>query len=102
MLMGFGLFQLKYHVVQLEQKLTFVQRKIGETKEATHVLKAELSVLTDPVRLQHLAEKHLSMTPVHAFQLISFSDLSGLPEIDNSMVQGQIPDVFFTKIAESQ
>ena len=98
MLMGFGLFQLKYHVVQLEQKLTLVQRKIAEKKEAIHVLKAEWSHLNEPQRLQKLVEKHLAMSPLHAFQLISLSDLNSIPEDKNSQPQGKIPDVFFSKL----
>ncbi len=98
MFMGFGLFQLKYHVVQLEQKLTLVERKIAQKKEAIHVLKAEWSHLNEPQRLQKLVEKHLAMGPLHAFQLISLSDLSAIPQDKSAPVQGKIPDVFFSKL----
>jgi cell division protein FtsL len=98
MLMGFGLFHLKYHVVQLEQKLTFVQRKIAQKKEAIHVLKAEWSHLNEPSRLQKLVQKHLDMTPITAFQLISSADLSGIPEDKTAPTPSKIPDIFFTRL----
>jgi cell division protein FtsL len=102
MLMGFGLFQLKYHVVQLEQKLTSIEKKIVQKKEAIHVLKAEWSHLNEPQRLQKLVEKHLAMGPIHAFQLMSWSDLSSLPNDINIKIPGKLPDVFFSKLEKFQ
>jgi len=98
MLTGFGLFHLKYHVVQLEQKLTNVQTKIAQKKEAIHILKAEWSHLNEPARLQKLIQKHSDMTPIKAFQLISMSDLSGIPENKNALSHSKIPDILFTKL----
>ena len=101
MLMGFGLFQLKYHVVQLEEKLVMTEKKIAERKEAIHVLKAEWSHLNDPQRLQRLANTHLQMSPIQSFQLISLQDLMGLPEDQNTESPGAIPSFLFTKAEES-
>lgn len=72
---GFGLFQLKYQVQGLEQKLARVNRQTLESQEAIHVLKAEWSYLNQPERIQALAQKYLALQPLSGKQFGSIDDL---------------------------
>ena len=69
---GWGLFQLKYEVMSLEQKHRTIRQGIKETHEAIHVLTAEWAHLNDPNRLQQLSEKHLEVEPIQGSQIVSF------------------------------
>ena len=53
---GLGLFRVKYQVMALEKNHKQVVKSISETRESIHVLKAELTHLNDPARLQKLAD----------------------------------------------
>jgi len=72
---GFGLFQLKYQVQGLEQKLGRLNHQILESQEAIHVLKAEWSYLNQPDRIQALAQKYLSLQPLSGGQFRAVDDL---------------------------
>ncbi len=63
-LAGFAMYQLKYDVVALEEKLAERTREILTYQESIHVLKAEWAYLNTPARLQELAERHLDLRPV--------------------------------------
>ena len=56
---GLCLFRVKYQVMALEKSHREISGKITENKEAIHILKAELTHLNDPARLQKLAMTHL-------------------------------------------
>ncbi len=81
---GFGLFQLKYEVLDQQRRLAELNARLVKNQEAIHVLRAEWSYLTAPERLQRLSERYLDMAPASAFQLGSFQDLPyripGTPE----------------------
>jgi cell division protein FtsL len=66
---GYGMFQVKYVVMQLEEQLVKVHRQIAESREAIHVLNAEWSFLTQPTRLAELAKRHLNLAPIGTAQL---------------------------------
>jgi cell division protein FtsL len=66
---GYGMFQVKYEVMQLEEQLGKVNRQIVESREAIHVLNAEWSFLTQPTRLAELAKRHLDLAPIGTAQL---------------------------------
>lgn len=72
---GFGLFQLKYEVMKLENQHKQIRRSIKNTHEAISILNAELSHLTSPDRLQQLVEKHLQIEPVSGSQMISLRNV---------------------------
>lgn len=74
---GLGLFQLKYQVMNLEKDHTRIRKNIRETKEAIHVLKAEWAHLNDPKRLQSLCERYLTITPIKGSQLVSLQQVTG-------------------------
>jgi hypothetical protein len=72
---GVGLFQVKYEVQALEEKLTSLHRQILSDQKAIHVLRAEWSYLNEPARLTELSRRHLDMAPVTAAHLTRFEDL---------------------------
>lgn len=73
---GLGLFQLKYQVMNLEQKHRRIHQTILETKEAIHVLKAEWAHLNEPKRLQTLCERYLMISPIQGSQMVSLQHVA--------------------------
>jgi hypothetical protein len=64
-LAGYAMFQVKYEVSQLDDRLGRVNRQIVADQERIHTLKAEWAVLTQPKRLQELtAHAALPLTPI--------------------------------------
>lgn len=74
-IVGFGLFQLKHQVQELEDELFRLNRSVLAEEQAIHVLKAEWSYINQPQRLQALASRHLDLQPMKPVQLGSFADL---------------------------
>lgn len=72
---GLGLFKVKYQVMALEKRHKDVVQSVVENREAIHVLKAELTHLNDPERLQKLAENHLGFSPVKSHQIVAIDEL---------------------------
>ena len=70
-LIGFGLFQLKYEVMNLESEYRQINRDIRASEESVSVLKAEWAHLTSPAALQTMARKHLGVDTVAPKQLVS-------------------------------
>lgn len=73
--LGFGLFKVKYEVQSLEEELGKINRQTVTDQDAIHVLKAEWSYLTQPVRIGDMAARHLALTPVTSAQMGSFDQL---------------------------
>jgi cell division protein FtsL len=72
---GLGLFRVKYQVMALEKSHREVVKKIAESKESIHVLKAELTHLNDPARLQKLAVTHLGHAALKPSQIVAIHEL---------------------------
>ncbi len=72
---GLGLFRVKYQVVALEKSHKQVVKSITETKESIHILKAELTHLNDPARLQNLSMTHLSFKALKPNQIVTIDEL---------------------------
>lgn len=72
---GLGLFRVKYQVMALEKNHKHVVKSIAETKESIHVLKAELTHLNDPARLQKLSSTHLNFGALKPNQIVSINEL---------------------------
>jgi hypothetical protein len=75
LVIGCGLFQLKYRVQELEQKLAQTNRDILTNEEAIHVLKADWSYLNRPEKIDPLARRFLDLGPFSGKQYVSFADL---------------------------
>ena len=71
-----SLFQLKHQVVILEKKLYQNQLMITKEKEALKVLKAEWSYLSNPNRIESLAERFLNLEIVNIKQI---GDIEKIP-----------------------
>lgn len=74
--LSLGLYVVKYRVIELEGRLTEINRAIARDQQAIHVLRAEWSYLNEPARLRDLADRHLGMTPASGGQ---FGTLLALP-----------------------
>ena len=70
------LYQLKYESRQLEKTVTELARKVQKERENIAVLKAELSLLTNPERIDRLANKHLKLQTVKPEQIVTIDWLS--------------------------
>lgn len=56
-LAGYAMFQVKYEVSQLDDRLGRINREIVANEERIHTLKAEWAVLTQPKRLDELTKR---------------------------------------------
>lgn len=84
LVVGVGLFLLKYEVQSLEERLASVNADIRRNQESIHVLKAEWSYLNDPTRLRELNERHLSLKPYLPEQVVAIADLPmATPDADD-------------------
>ena len=72
---GLGLFRVKYQVMALEKNHKQFVKSISETRESIHVLKAELTHLNDPARLQKLAITHLNFSALKPNQVVEIAEL---------------------------
>ncbi|HUE19628.1 MAG TPA: hypothetical protein VMQ63_07635 [Stellaceae bacterium] len=66
---GYAMFQVKFEVTRLDQHLGDINRDIAASREATRVLNAEWSLLSDPQRLDRLNQSYLHLTPVTGAQI---------------------------------
>jgi cell division protein FtsL len=62
-------FTLKYEVRDLAEQLASLEHQISESRETSHVLRAEWSYLSRPERLAELAERHLDLAPMDVGQM---------------------------------
>ena len=81
-LLGIGLFQVKYNVQAKERDLRDVRRQIEANYSAIHVLDAEWSYLNDPLRLADLARRHTELVPTTPGQIGDFASLP--PRIEDA------------------
>lgn len=72
---GWAVYQMKYEVQRLDERLARVNRQILADQEAIQILKAEWSYLNQPARLQELASRFLQLEPVKARQMVTLANL---------------------------
>ena len=82
---GYAMFQVKYQVSQLDEKLAHINRQIADDQEAIHVLKAEWAFLNQPNRLAALNQRYLGLGPIGTKMLASLDTppLRAAPDADN-------------------
>lgn len=73
--LGYGVFQVKYEVQEMESRLVHLNRTIVGDQQAIHILRAEWSYLNHPSRLDALARRHLSLAPIAASQVGRIEDV---------------------------
>lgn len=71
-----GLYRLESEVQQLERRLAVAAAEVEDNQRNSRILAAELSFLSQPSRLQALAQRHLALRPVAVAQV---GTLAGLP-----------------------
>lgn len=79
-----SLYNLKYRIETQKKELARIEQKILNEEDAVRILLAEQGYLTQPERLQALAERHLMLTPMRASQVATFDELP-MPPHDNDM-----------------
>lgn len=68
------LFRTSYEVQALAERLGALNREIVHEQQAIRVLRAEWAYLNQPARLRELAERHSSLAPAMAGQIIARLD----------------------------
>ncbi|HEY4133954.1 MAG TPA: hypothetical protein VGO34_01950 [Alphaproteobacteria bacterium] len=79
-LAGYGLFQVKYKVVSLEEELTRLNTATLREQNQIHVLEAEWSYLNQPTRLEDLNDRYVHLKPIAPQQFGSIATLPMRPE----------------------
>jgi cell division protein FtsL len=78
---AFVLYSLEHATRGVEREIAQINRQIADERETMKLLAAEWSNLTQPARLQQLAEKHLELKPMSLLQLAEPQELAArLPE----------------------
>lgn len=72
-------YEVKYEVRDLKQRVGALDAQIASEREALHVLRAEWAYLSRPERLQALSQKYLTLGPVKPTQMQDSATLA-LPE----------------------
>ncbi|HTZ81117.1 MAG TPA: hypothetical protein VMC10_24610 [Stellaceae bacterium] len=73
---GYGMFQMKYEVMQVEDQLGRVNRAIDADRDQLRVLNAEWSFLNQPARLDQLRQRFLaSLRPITRLELGSLDQV---------------------------
>ncbi|HUB98080.1 MAG TPA: hypothetical protein VL993_19305 [Stellaceae bacterium] len=74
-LVGYAMFQVKNEVVQQEASLARIDQRLAESRESVRNLNAEWSFLTQPTRLDTLAQHYLNLVPIGTKQLGAITDI---------------------------
>ncbi|MBW7851165.1 MAG: energy transducer TonB [Rhodospirillales bacterium] len=90
-IIGIGLFLLKYEVSELHSELAGINQEIYDNKEAIHVLKAEWSYLNDPDRLRDLNDRHLGLVPIPPARIASLDTLPTADEPATGLAEAPAP-----------
>jgi hypothetical protein len=72
---GWAVYQMKYEVQHLEDRLSKVNRQILADQEAIQVLKAEWSYLNQPAHLAEMAQRFLQLEPVQSRQMVALTTI---------------------------
>jgi hypothetical protein len=81
-LMSYGLYNMKYEVRRLEDRLAELKQDLTADRQAVKVLNAEWAYLNRPSRLQSLSNRHLDLQQVQVGQLTDLHELPVRPEKD--------------------
>ena len=80
-----SLYQVKYLITQKEIELNVINKKIINAQSDLDILKAELSFLKRPNRVEKLAKDKLNLKEISA---IDIWDLQSLVDVTKSMAKG--------------
>jgi hypothetical protein len=82
-------YRIKMESTARTEMVLRLHAEVREQRDAIAALRAEWSKLDAPLRLQGLAERHLTLKPIAANQ---YDDLKNLPERPPSYVKPDAPD----------
>jgi hypothetical protein len=77
-------YRIKMESTERTERVLRLRAEIREQRDAIAVLRAEWTKLDAPLRLQRLAERHLTLKPLNATQ---YDSLKNLPERPPSLVK---------------
>ena len=80
-----SLYQVKYLITQKELELSVINKNIIRIETDLNILKAELSYLKRPKRIENLAKNKLELREISA---IDIWDLQHLVDVTQSMAKG--------------
>ncbi|MBT7756357.1 MAG: hypothetical protein HN732_03455 [Rhodospirillaceae bacterium] len=80
-----GLYRLESEVQLLERRLAGATTQLEENRRNSRILAAEWSFLSQPSRLQALAQRHLDL---HAVTPAQIGQLAGLPRKADRRLEG--------------
>ena len=80
-----SLYQVKYFITQKELELTSIYKKITRAQSDLNILKAELSYLKRPNRIEKIAKNKLKLKEI---SVIDIWDLQHLVDVTQSMAKG--------------
>ncbi|MDC1260483.1 FtsL-like putative cell division protein [Pseudomonadota bacterium] len=72
-----SLYQIKHSISKKEMEITKINKDIIQTKSNLYILKAELSYLKRPDRIERIALTKLKMRPVLPIDIWNLEDLVG-------------------------
>ena len=78
-----SLYQIKYFITKKELELAKINKKIKNTQTDLYILKAELSYLKRPDRIEKIAKNKLKMTEVLPIDIWNLKDLVDATESFN-------------------
>ena len=82
-------YRIKMESTVRTERVLRLHADVREQRDAIAALRAEWSKLDEPLRLQGLAERHLTLKPITANQ---YDQLNNLPERPPSYARGGDPD----------
>ena len=82
-----SLYQVKYFITQKELELTSINKKITSAQSDLNILKAELSYLKRPNRIEKIAKNKLKLKEISA---IDIWDLQHLVEVTKSITESNV------------
>jgi hypothetical protein len=82
-------YRIKMESIVRTETVLRLHAEIREQRDAVAALRSEWSKLDSPLRLQGLAERHLTLKPVNALQ---YDTLKNLPERPPNFVKQGDPD----------
>ena len=82
-------YRIKMESTERTERVLRLRAEIREQRDAIAVLRAEWAKLDSPLRLQGLAERHLTLKPLNANQ---YDQLKNLPDRPPSLVKPGEPD----------
>lgn len=90
---AFNANTVKLGTAELADEITRLEAQIAEEEDRITLLKAEWNFLTQPQRVQELADQHLALNVVKTVQLATMAEIARIPMRDagDSEVEGGDP-----------